>query len=301
MKRAGTDVLYFETGPQNAPTLHVEPDEVFEVQTAINPGPWCDGEQLEQYRKKVPYGNPTSGCIHVDGVRAGDMVSIEILDMQLGPVGYTAFGPGTPIFYNWLDASKIGRHHKRVEIRDNLIHWSDTLKIPARPMIGFVGVAPARERLHNGWCGPWGGNLDLQELTTGATLHLKAQCDGALIHVGDVHAIQGDGEICGAGGIESDALIRMRVSVTRPAVPHLHWPRLEDATHIMTCGLARPAEDAFRIGLEALLLWMTAGYGMALEEAYMLLGQVLEARCSQFVDPVYTYVCKVRREFLPNR
>lgn len=298
MKRAGTDVLYFETGPQNKPTLQVDPGEVFEVQTAINPGPWCDGRQLEEYRKKVPYGNPSSGCIYVAGVKPGDMVTIEILDMQLGPIGYTAFGPGTPVFYNWLNASKIGPHHKRVEIRDGQILWSDKLRIPVRPMIGFVGVAPARDRLHNGWNGDWGGNFDLQEITTGVKVHLKAQCEGALLHVGDVHAIQGDGEICGAGGIESDALVRMRVSVTSPAPKAMHWPRLENAEYIMTAGFSRPAEEAFRISLEALLLWMVADYGFVLEEAYMLLGQILEARCSQFVDPYYTYVCKVPREFL---
>lgn len=298
MKRATTDVLYFEIGPQNQPTLHVDPGEVFEVQTAINPGPWCEGRQLEEYCRKVPYGNPSSGCIYVAGAKPGDMVTIEILDMQLGPVGYTAFGPGTPLFYNWLNASKIGPHHKRVEIRDGQILWSDTIRLPARPMIGFLGVAPSRERLSNGQNGQWGGNFDLQEITTGAKVHLRAQCEGALLHVGDVHAIQGDGEICGAGGIESDALIRMRVSVTSPAPAVMHWPRLENARHIMAVGFARPAEDAFRIALESVLNWMTDEYRFTLEDAYMLLGQVLEARCSQFVNPHYTYVCKIPREIL---
>ncbi len=301
MKRAGTDILYFETGSRNKPTLHVDPGEVFEVQTAINAGPWCDGEQLREYQKKVPYGNPTSGCVFVNGVQPGDMITVEVLDMHLGPVGYTAFGPGTPIFYNWLDASKIGRHHKRVQIRDKRIRWNEHLEIPVRPMIGFVGVAPARECYHNGWNGCWGGNFDLQEITTGVRLHLKAECLGALLHVGDVHAIQGDGEICGAGGIESDALVRLKVDLTSPAPAAMHWPRLENAQYIMTCGFAKPAEEAFRIALEALLRWMVADYGFALEEAYMLLGQVLEARCSQFVDPLYTYVCKVPRQYLPNR
>lgn len=298
MKRATTDILYFETGPQNEPTLHVDPGEVFEVQTAINPGPWCDGEQLEEYKKRVPYGNPSSGCIYINGVQPGDMVTVEILEMQLGPVGYTQFGPGTPLFHNWLNASKIGPHHKRVEIRDGQILWSDNLRIPAQPMIGFVGLAPARERFHNGWEGCWGGNFDLQEITTGVKVHLKAQVAGGLLHMADVHAIQGDGEICGAGGIESDALVKVRVSVTQPAPAGMHWPRLENDDYIMTCGFGRPAEDAFRIGLEALLNWMVEGYGFSLPEAYMLLGQVLEARCTQFVDPVYTYVCKVRREYL---
>lgn len=172
MKRAGTDILYFETGRDNKPTLHVEPGEIFEVQTAINPGPWCDGEDLKEYQKRVPYGNPASGCIYVNGAKPGDMISVEILDMQLGSVGYTAFGPGTPLFYNWLDASKIGRHHKRVEIREGHILWNPHLRIPVKPMVGFVGVAPGRDRFNNSWNGCWGGNFDLQEITTGAKVHL---------------------------------------------------------------------------------------------------------------------------------
>ncbi len=278
MQRATTNVLYFETGPDNPPTLHVDPGEVFEVQTAINPGPWCDGEQLEAYRKKVPHGNPASGCIYINGALPGDRVTVEILDMQLGPVGYTAFGPGTPVFYNWLNASKIAPSHKRVEIRDGQILWNQDLRIPAKPMVGFVGVAPARDRFNNGWNGCWGGNFDLQEITTGVKVHLRAECPGALLHMGDVHAIQGDGEICGAGGIESDALLRVRVGVTSPAPAAMHWPRLENEHYIMTCGFSRPAEEAFRIALEALLQWMTADYRYPLEEAYMLLGQVLEAQ-----------------------
>ena len=66
----------------------------------------------------------------------------------------------------------------------------------------------------------------------------------------------------------------------------------------MTCGFAKPAEDAFRIGLEALIKWMVADFGFDAPEAYMLLAQVLEARCTQFVNPNYTYICKIRRRYL---
>jgi len=298
MKRLGTDVLYFEIGKDNRPTLFVEPGEVFEVQTEMNPGPWLEGRpDAEEFRKRVPYGNPT-GCIYVNGVKPGDMVTIEILDMQLGEIGFTSLGPRGTVFYSWLDTPGLGAHSKVVQIRDGKIFWDENLILPARPMIGFIGVAPARERYTHAWNGPWGGNFDLQEVTTGVKVHLKAECEGALIHVGDVHAIQGDGEICGAGGIESSALIKMRVTVRSPAPEEMHWPRLENDEYIMTCGFARPAEDAFRIALEALIKWMVADYGFTAPEAYLLLGQVLEARCSQFVTPRYTYVCKIRREYL---
>jgi len=91
-------------------------------------------------------------------------------------------------------------------------------------MIGFIGVSPERERLGNNWAGYWGGNMDVQEVTSGATLMLGVNVSGALLHVGDMHAIQGDGEICSSGGIEASGTVRMRVEVAaRPS--SMFWPR----------------------------------------------------------------------------
>jgi acetamidase/formamidase len=75
-------------------------------------------------------------------------------------------------------------------------------------------------------------------------------------------------------------------------------PRIESSTHIMTVGLARPAEDAFRHALENLVLWIETEYGIQRGEAYLLLAQVLEARATQFVNPTITYVAKVAKRYL---
>ena len=66
----------------------------------------------------------------------------------------------------------------------------------------------------------------------------------------------------------------------------------------MSVGCARWAEDAFRVGVHELVYWMVDEYGFREEFAHLLLGQVLEARCTQFVDPEYTYICKIQKEFL---
>ena len=68
----------------------------------------------------------------------------------------------------------------------------------------------------------------------------------------------------------------------------------------MTTGITRPAEDAFRIALSEMLLWLEADYGFDRGEAYLFLGQVLEARCTQFVNPTFSYVCKVNKKWLPG-
>jgi amidase len=325
MKRATTEVLYFETGRDNPVTLRVQPGEEFEVQTQLNRGPWLDdhpdgaalraklydqcaaeppaalkNSSVPWYLSQgLPSGNPSSGCIHVQGAKPGDMLLIHIGAIELDPLGFTNFGGHTGAVPGWFGASGMAPHHRIVEIRDGLVHWRDGLKLPARPMIGTVGVAPARERIGNNWGGYWGGNMDVQEVTTGATLMLGVNVEGGLLHVGDMHAIQGDGEICGAGGIEASGRVRMRVEVV-PRPDSLFWPRLVDDTHIAIIAAARPLEDAFRYALEGLVLWLEEAYGLARSEAFLLLGQVLEARCTAIVNPTFTYIAKIAKEFLPS-
>lgn len=112
-----------------------------------------------------------------------------------------------------------------------------------------------------------------------------------------MHARQGDGEICGAGGIEAGGRVRIKCELAdRPE--SMTWPRITNDDYIMTTGQARPAEDAFRTALSEMILWLEDDYGFSRGEAYLFLGQVLEARCTQFVNPTFSYVAKVRREYL---
>jgi amidase len=299
MQTIGTDVLYFETGPDNAPTARVEPGEPFTVLTQLNRGAWLKALPLAEradLERRLLGDNPASGCIAVTGVRAGDMLSLEIGAIELEHVGFTRFrgcNDATP------RSLRLALLEKTVEIRDGSVVWSDTLRLPARPMLGFMAVSPARERLLNTTAGTWGGNMDAQELGTGATLHLKAQCDDALLHVGDMHAIQGDGEICGAGGTEASGRVELSCRVSSPAPTSLHWPRFENETHIGVIAQARPAEDAFRHALADLIGWLEDDYEMSPGDAYLLLGQVLESRIVAYVNPTFSSVAKIARDYLP--
>jgi len=299
MQTATTDVLYFETGPGNAATLYVRPGETFRVQTQLNRGPWLDdhpeGTRLTWLLRG---GNPASGCIHVAGAEPGMALVVEIGPITLDTVGFTRFRGANGAMPGWLGGSGIGPAHKVVEIREGVIHWGDGRTLPVAPMIGFVATSPEFETWGNTWAGTYGGNLDVQEVTTGARLILPVNVPGALLHVGDMHARQGDGEICGAGGIEASGTVEIRCElIDRPE--NFLWPRIEDATHRMVAAQGRPAEDAFRAALEAMVLWLEAE-GLPRTEAYLWLGQVLESRCTQFVNPTFTYLTKVHKEYWPR-
>jgi acetamidase/formamidase len=186
---------------------------------------------------------------------------------------------------------------KPMRVDNGVIHWNETLKIPIEPMVGLIGVAPKIGGVPALDNGEHGGNLDIQEFAPGATVHLPVEHDGAHFFIGDCHARQGDGEVAGMGATEIGARVTLTATLhDRPE--RMTWPRFETATHIGTIGCTRPMEDAMRIAFEEMIYWMADTYGYSESEAYMLLGTVAEARGTQAVNPKFTYVCKVAREFL---
>ncbi len=96
---------------------------------------------------------------------------VHIGPIRLDPLGFTRFRGGNGAMPSWLGGSGIGPQHRIVEIRDGLIHWGNGRRLPIAPMIGFVGTSPAFETWGNTWAGRYGGNLDVQEVTTGARRH----------------------------------------------------------------------------------------------------------------------------------
>jgi amidase len=300
MLHATREFLYFEIGADNKPTLHVKPGEPFQVETQINRGPWLDGHPDRDTIERTLRGpNPTSGCVYVEGARPGQILVVNIGDFDLDAVGFTSYWGNTGAMPGWLGPSGVGPQQKVVKIEDGYVAWSGQLKLPVSPMLGVVGVAMEHARWPNTWAGTWGGNMDIQEVTTGASVYLPISVPGALLHIGDMHAIQGDGEICGAGGVEAGGKVKISCTlVSRPS--QMTWPRITNETHIITTAQGRPAEDAFRLALVEMILWLEEDYGLSRGEAYLLLGQVLEARCTQFVNPTFTYICKVNRRYLPR-
>ena len=303
IRRQGPSPLYYEASPHNRPTLRVEPGEVFEVVTQMNRGPDISlvphdlrDDWSKHHSYEVGRANPSSGAIWVRGAEPGMVIDVVIEDMELAPVGYATF-PGsnrlfasTPVTESDLAAARV------VRIRGGQVIWNRRLTIPARPMVGMVAVAPAHEAQSTIRVGRWGGNMDVQEVGPGARVRLVVNVPGALLHIGDVHAVQGDGEI-GGTGVETSARLRLRVELTqRPA--GMIWPRIITPDHIFAVAADRPAESAFRLAVGELIRWLQADYGLEPREAVLLLSQVLEARATQVVNPTITYVAGVRQELL---
>ena len=278
----------------------VEPGEPVTVECVINIGDGvikAVGQQLTPADVTFPFVNGATGPIEVRGAGPGDMLSVAILDMALEGRGYTSLWPGIGMFPDWVRRKEFGIHTRVVDVGEGVVHWSDRLKLPVRPMAGVIGVAPVHGAVLTVDNGTHGGNLDVQEVTTGSTVMLRVEKPGAHFFIGDCHALQGDGEAAGMGAIEVGADVTLRIDLAK-APERLVHPRIETATHICTTGCARPLEDAMRIAFEEMVYWLHDGWGIPEPEAYLLLAQVAEARCTQVVNPKYTYICKVSKTVL---
>ena len=248
---------------------------------------------------RQPFVNGATGPIAVEGATVKHALACKLEKIELVPPGFTALIPGLGAFPDWIRRREFGVQYRVVDIQDGHVVWDRGLRIPVRPMVGVLGTAPLIEAVSTMDNGPHGGNLDVQELAAGTTVYLPINVDGALMFLGDCHAVQGDGELCGCGAIEVRTFTTVTVDlIDRPTA--MVWPRFETDEHIGTIACARPLEDAFRLSVEDLINWMVQDYGFTQVDALLLLGQVAEARCTQVVNPKYTYVKKIAKRFLPG-
>ena len=287
----------------DACTAEVEHGEIFEVETELNIGGHLITHIDEKLKPKdvtLPFVNPATGPVHVKGAKPGDTVVIRVIEVGVHGLGYTALWPGIGIFPDWARRKEFGVQNHTVRVEDGIVHWSDTLKLEAKPMIGVIGVAPVEGGSLTIDNGTHGGNLDVQEVTNGNLVSFPVYQEGARLYFGDVHALQGDAECNGMGAIEIRGHLKLQVFLMKGAKRQT-WPRIETPEHICTLGCARPLDDALRIAFEEMVYWLEADYGFKPAEAYMLLGQIAEARCTQMVNPKYTYICKVPKRYLPKR
>jgi amidase len=289
----------YTLGPDHPEVARVAPGTPLRIETELNIGDvlHTTDAQFHESMVNIPFVNPVTGPVYVEGATSAHALVCRIGEMELLPPGFTALIPGFGPFVDWIRHRDFGVHSRVVDVQDGEVVWDERTRIPARPMIGTIGTSPLIEAISTIDNGPHGGNMDVQEIGPGATLYLPIAVDGALFYLGDCHAVQGDGELCGIGAIE----IRTRTDVTLDLAARpesMSWPRLETDDHIAAVACARPLEDAFRSAVEELVRWMQVDYGFSVPDAVMLLGQVAEARCTQVVNPKYTYIAKIAKRYL---
>ncbi len=310
-------IYYYTYGP-HPPALKINSGDTVVAETRDAFGYDRQRNPLPESMKQLPCGttlkesNPVLGPIYVEEAEEGDLLSIEIKEICInrefaiskqGPRfgSLSGEGPGKTLLYNepiieiWYEWTlDLKRNLARLELPESRIGEAE---VSLQPFIGSIGVAPRYGRVEPTLTpGEYGGNMDFREITAGTTLLLPVWVQGAYLSFGDIHALQGDGEVNGTA-LEVTAEVSLRIKVVKGI--SAEWPRLIDSSSIMVIGSTRPLMDCIRISQMELLSWLTLEYGFQREEAWQLMAQVGEIRIANIVDPAYTAVSKFPKRFLP--
>ncbi|CAB3740278.1 hypothetical protein R8871_06587 [Paraburkholderia graminis C4D1M] len=294
---------HYTIGPYSQPVLHVKPGDRVVVETRDA----FEGKIREETDKpsqvlQVPFLNPQNGPIMIEGAEKGDVVAVYIEKMAPrgdDPHGFCCmipnFGGLTGTDYTALLNEPLPEIVRKIKIDEENVYWSKRNTLPYKPHIGTLSLSPEIDSINSLTPDNHGGNMDVPDMGPGSITYLPVRSPGGRLFIGDAHACQGDGEVCGTA-VEYQSTTTVRVDLIKKW--QIDWPRLENEGALMSIGSARPLEDATRIAYRELVLWMAAEYGFDKWDAYMMLSQVGKVRLGNFVDPKYTVGAMVAKHYL---
>ncbi|MCC6588914.1 MAG: acetamidase/formamidase family protein [Bryobacterales bacterium] len=273
---------YYHTYSRSHPVLkRVKPGDRIVTKTVDSAG-----FDLKGVRHTKTHGNPQTGAFYIEGAAPGDTLVVRIDKLALNrDYGYTGVNiattnalpqefkvpkPGMDVLYkgyDYLEPWAIDLVKREVYPKR-----TPSLRFPAQPMLGCIGVAPEGDYApRSGPSGYWGGNMDYNFIREGATVYLPVFHEGGLLFFGDGHALQGDGELLGAG-VETSLDVEVTVNVKKGY--RIERPRAETKDWIIAIGAKEKStmEERTQLANEDLLKWLVADYRLAVPEAHFLLG-----------------------------
>src|SRR5262245_15837118 len=290
-------------GPYAEPVLRVEPGDFIIAETADA----FEGKIRRETDSPLallnfPFLNPQCGPIAVKGAVKGDVLAVRIhsiVPRGEQPIGTTVlipeFGGLTGTTQTALLNDPLPERVKKMEVSEAGIRFNSKITLPYEPFLGTLGVSPEIEAVTSLQPDYWGGNMDLPDVGPGAIVYFPVHHKDAYLYLGDCHATQGDGELCGVA-VEMASTTTIQVDLIKDW--SISWPRLEKQQIIMTIGSGRPMEDAARIAYRELVRWMVESYGWDRYEAYFFLTQAGRVRLGNMVDPKYTLGASVLKTYL---
>lgn len=277
------------------PVLTIDSGDVVRLETATGNPRWY--EKLGVPKEKIPAelyavyegvegdarGDHTlNGPIAIRGAAPGDMLEVRIraVDVRL-PIAGQGFVPNRGLLPEEFPYEK-GRV-TWIDVDRKVVQFAPGIEIPAKPFWGVIGVAPPSSmgRVPSGPPNVFGGNLDNPDLGPGSTLYLPVHVTGALLSIGDGHAVQGYGEVS-LSAVETS--LKGEIQVILHKERRLRWPRAETATHYITMGLDTDLDQAAKIATREMLDLLVEAKGLSREDAYMLASVAMNLIVTQVVD-----------------
>jgi len=296
-------IFHYTIGPYSEPVMVIKPGDrvIVDTRDAFE-GKIVTEQDLPSAKLRVPFLNPQNGPIMIEGAEKGDVVAVHIESMLprgANPRGTCClipqFGALTGTDFTALLNDSLPEITRKIDIDENGVYWSKRVTLPYKPHIGTLSLSPEIDSINSLTPDNHGGNMDVPDMGPGSITYLPVRSPGARLFIGDAHACQGDGEVCGTA-VEYASRTTIHVDLIKSW--QIDWPRLETEDKIMVIGSARPLEDATRIAYRELVLWMAKEYGYDKWDAYMMLSQIGKVRLGNFVDPKYSVAAGVEKKYL---
>lgn len=277
----------------NAPTLHIASGDSIEFNTVDASGGQISAQSTLSDLAKLDFGkvNPVCGPVYIDGAEPGDAIKVTLLEFGPSGWGWTANIPGFGLLADqFKDPALHIWKYDAVTLAPAL--FGPGGKVPLKPFCGTIGLAPAEPGQHS-VVPPRrvGGNLDIRDLAAGTALYLPVEVKGGLFSVGDTHAAQGDGEVCGTA-IESPCTVAAKFELVKGA--NLAFPRfttpgpvtrhLDAKGYEATIGVGPDLFEGARAAVSGMIDLLTKRYNMNAVDAYMLCSVCGDLRISEIVD-----------------
>lgn len=281
------DRLFFAFEPKLNPATHVAQGEDVVLETHD-----CFEGQIQKPQDLVDklnwdHVNPATGPVYIEGAKPGDTLRVDLLEVKVGHQASMVTIPGEGALGDVITEMETAI----LKLEGDHIIFKDKIRIPKRPMIGVIGVAPESGSVPNGTPGPHGGNLDCTLMCQGNRAYFTVGVEGALFGAGDFHAAMGDGEIvvCGA---EIAGELHFRANVVEH-LKGLPTPFVETPDRVATLYSAPTTDEAASGAIHRMAQFLTDFVKIPLNDAGMLMSLVGELKFCQVVDPLKT----VRFEF----
>ncbi len=275
------------------PVLTVAPGDVVEFHTVDGSGGQILATSTVEDVRKLDFAKviPLTGPVVIDGAEPGDAVKVTLLAFEPSGWGWTASIPGFGLLADQFAEPALYVWHYDSTGKEPALYGAGA-RVPTKPFCGTIGLAPAEPGLHS--VGPprrVGGNMDIRDLAAGTTLYLPVEVKGGLFSLGDTHAAQGDGEVCGTA-IESSMTVAAKFELVKGA--NLAFPRFSTPGPVsrhfdgqgyeVTTGIGPDLMEGARAAVMGMIELLTARHNMSAVEAYMLCSVCADLRISEIVD-----------------
>jgi acetamidase/formamidase len=284
---------HFGWNNANKPVVHAAPGEVIEFHPLDASAGQITRASTVADVPKLDFSrvNPVAGPVYIDGAEPGDAIKVTLLSFAPSGWGWTANIPGFGLLAEQFKEPAL--HIWTYEPQSlTPAMYGPGGRVPLRPFCGTIGLAPAEPGQHS-IVPPRrvGGNMDVRDMTAGTELYLPVEVKGGLFSVGDTHATQGDGEVCGTA-IESPMSLVAKFDVIKGA--KLTFPRFTTAGPVsrhldakgyeVTTGIGPDLMEGARAAVSGMVELLSKRYNMKSVEAYMLCSVCADLRISEIVD-----------------